>query len=77
MLVNSKYSNANNNLLDNDPDRTLYFSSPLYRKNLHYSILPKAEGQKEAIKEMAKYILEKHPQDTGIIYCRRKKVSRG
>ncbi|KAF8633080.1 hypothetical protein AX15_001528 [Amanita polypyramis BW_CC] len=58
-----------------DPKRTLYFSSPLYRKNLHYSILPKPEGQKEAIKVMSDYILDKHPEDSGIIYCQTQKES--
>ncbi|KAF8330962.1 P-loop containing nucleoside triphosphate hydrolase protein, partial [Amanita rubescens] len=59
----------------NDPRRTLYFSSPLYRKNLHYEILPKPEVQREAIGGIVKYILEKHPHDSGIIYCLRQKDS--
>ncbi|KAK2459937.1 hypothetical protein APHAL10511_008066 [Amanita phalloides] len=63
-------------IVDNkDPRRTLYFSSPLYRKNLHYTILPKPESQRAAIGAVAKYILDKHPQDSGIIYCLRQKDS--
>ncbi|KAF8631113.1 hypothetical protein AX17_005158 [Amanita inopinata Kibby_2008] len=58
---------------NNDPRRTVYFSSPLYRKNLHYTVLTKPEGGKDIIKTMADYILEKHPEDSGIIYCLRQK----
>ncbi|KAI0687700.1 P-loop containing nucleoside triphosphate hydrolase protein [Cytidiella melzeri] len=56
------------------PDQgTVYFTSPLYRKNLHYKVLLKPSSGALLIKEIVKYILEKHPHDTGIIYCSRKK----
>ncbi|KAJ7071166.1 ATP-dependent DNA helicase [Mycena amicta] len=48
---------------------TVYFSSPLYRPNLHYRVLPKPSSAQAAIVAMKDYILEAHPQDTGIIYC--------
>ena len=48
---------------------TVYFSSPLYRKNLHYSVVPKPDKAEQQIAAMRDYILDKHPNDTGIIYC--------
>ncbi|KAH6906055.1 ATP-dependent DNA helicase [Coprinopsis sp. MPI-PUGE-AT-0042] len=50
-------------------DGTIYFSSPLYRKNLHYKILPKSASGAPTCKAMSDWILEHHPTDTGIIYC--------
>ncbi|TFK39324.1 P-loop containing nucleoside triphosphate hydrolase protein [Crucibulum laeve] len=52
---------------------TVYFSSPLYRKNLHYKVLPKPAKAEDTYKTMAKYILEHHPNDSGIVYCFTKK----
>ncbi|KAH8089929.1 ATP-dependent DNA helicase [Cristinia sonorae] len=52
---------------------TVYFSSPLYRKNLHYSILPKPASADAVIKVMVDYILTKHASHTGIVYCFSKK----
>ncbi|KAF9486141.1 ATP-dependent DNA helicase [Pholiota conissans] len=48
---------------------TVYFSSPLYRKNLHYTVVPKPDKAEQHITAIKDYILEKHPNDTGIIYC--------
>ncbi|KAJ7169741.1 P-loop containing nucleoside triphosphate hydrolase protein [Mycena filopes] len=48
---------------------TVYFSAPLYRKNLHYQIVPKPSSAAAAITAMKDYILEKHPNETGIVYC--------
>ncbi|KAJ8517624.1 hypothetical protein ONZ45_g5209 [Pleurotus djamor] len=60
---------------------TVYFSAPLYRPNLHYEVLPKPSSSTASLKVMVDYILEKHKNDTGIIYCLRKKdteeVSKG
>ena len=55
---------------------TVYFSAPLYRKNLHYSVLPKPAAANAIIQTMADYIMEKHAEQTGIIYCLSKKVRR-
>ncbi|KAF8213207.1 P-loop containing nucleoside triphosphate hydrolase protein [Mycena galopus ATCC 62051] len=52
---------------------TVYFSAPLYRKNLHYQILPKACAALSQITAMKDYILENHPNQTGIVYCFTKK----
>ncbi|KAF8970329.1 P-loop containing nucleoside triphosphate hydrolase protein [Flammula alnicola] len=54
---------------DAPPLGTVYFSSPLYRKNLHYSVVPKPDKAADQIIAMKDYILEHHPNDTGIIYC--------
>ncbi|KAF8122865.1 ATP-dependent DNA helicase [Boletus edulis] len=54
-------------------DGTVYFSAPLYRKNLHYTVLPKPSSSKEMIKIMVEYIMQKHKNDSGIIYCLSKK----
>ncbi|OWZ78617.1 ATP-dependent DNA helicase [Cryptococcus neoformans Bt85] len=52
---------------------TVFFSSPLFRPNLHYKVLPKASNAKTAIAEMGKWIQEKHPGESGIVYCLSKK----
>lgn len=54
-------------------DGTVYFSAPLYRKNLHYTVLPKPSSAKELITTMSDYILQNHRNDSGIIYCIAKK----
>ncbi|KAJ7099603.1 ATP-dependent DNA helicase, partial [Mycena crocata] len=48
---------------------TVYFSAPLYRKNLHYTILPKPASAVATITVMKDYILENHPNQSGIVYC--------
>ncbi|CAA7257395.1 unnamed protein product [Cyclocybe aegerita] len=54
---------------------TVYFTSPLYRKNLHYRVVPKPESAKEQFEIMKNYILENHKDDSGIIYCFSRKDS--
>jgi len=51
------------------------FTSPLYRKNLLYKVLSKPSGAAQVVKEIASYILEFHPDETGIIYCLSRAVS--
>ncbi|OBZ77261.1 ATP-dependent DNA helicase Q1 [Grifola frondosa] len=55
-------------------DGTVYFTAPLYRKNLHYSVLPKPSMVKESVDVLRDYILEHHKDDAGIIYCLSQKV---
>ncbi|KIJ27343.1 hypothetical protein M422DRAFT_37824 [Sphaerobolus stellatus SS14] len=55
------------------PEGTVYFSAPLYRKNLHYKVLPKPGAAGAVIQTMADYILKNHRTDSGIIYCLSKK----
>ncbi|KAI0062780.1 ATP-dependent DNA helicase [Artomyces pyxidatus] len=50
-------------------DGTVYFSSPLYRKNLLYRVVEKPSAAAEVIKHMVEYILDKHRDQSGIIYC--------
>ncbi|EIM81881.1 ATP-dependent DNA helicase [Stereum hirsutum FP-91666 SS1] len=50
-------------------DGTVYLTSPLYRKNLHYKVLPKPKSAKAFIEQIIQYIEEEHPGKTGIIYC--------
>ncbi|KAJ3823997.1 P-loop containing nucleoside triphosphate hydrolase protein [Lentinula raphanica] len=52
-----------------DPPRTLYFTSPLYRPNLHYQVLPKATDSSKVFEEMTMWILANHRDDSGIVYC--------
>lgn len=58
-----------------DTQGTVYFSSPLYRKNLHYTVQPKPSKGSDVVKMMNDYILKHHPNDSGIIYCLSKKVT--
>jgi hypothetical protein len=60
--------------LDAPIQGTVYFSSPLYRKNLHYRVVPKPVKAAAHLEAMRDYILEHHPNDTGIIYCFTTKV---
>ncbi|KAF8638726.1 hypothetical protein AX16_010449 [Volvariella volvacea WC 439] len=52
---------------------TVHFTSPLYRPNLHYSILPKPATAIEQYQTIVDYICHKHRHDSGIIYCHSKK----
>ncbi|KAI9462915.1 ATP-dependent DNA helicase [Lactarius psammicola] len=52
-----------------EPLGTVLFTSPLYRKNLHYKVLPKASDRAGAVRDMVKYILDRYPNQTGIVYC--------
>ncbi|THU83243.1 ATP-dependent DNA helicase, partial [Dendrothele bispora CBS 962.96] len=59
-----------------DPDGgTVYFSSPLYRPNLHYTVVPKPESGAKVHEAMVKWILENHQGESGIVYCFSKKAS--
>lgn len=60
-----------------DTQGTVYFSSPLYRKNLHYTVLRKPLKAADVMKEMTQYILEHHLNDSGIVYCLSKKDAEG
>jgi ATP-dependent DNA helicase Q1 len=57
------------------PYGTVTFSSPLYRKNLRYKVVPKPSHSRQVVSDMVKYILESHLNDTGIVYCLSRAVS--
>jgi superfamily II DNA helicase RecQ len=57
------------------PYGTVKFTSPLYRKNLHYQIVSKPSVSAQLVKDMMNYILERHPNETGIVYCLSRLVS--
>lgn len=59
------------------PHGTVKFTSPLYRKNLHYKVLSKPSGSVQVVREMVKYILDHHRDETGIVYCLSRVVSGG
>ncbi|KAA1478699.1 ATP-dependent DNA helicase [Dentipellis sp. KUC8613] len=48
---------------------TVFFTAPLYRKNLHYRVVPKPSVAKEQLEMMVRYILAEHAGHSGIIYC--------
>ncbi|KAF5390798.1 hypothetical protein D9757_004557 [Collybiopsis confluens] len=52
---------------------TVYFTSPLYRPNLHYKVLPKAAEGSKVYAEMTAWILANHKDASGIVYCLSKK----
>ena len=62
-------------LLAAEPRNTVLFTSPLYRKNLHYKVLPKSSNRAGPVRDMAKYILDRHRNETGIVYCLSRAVS--
>jgi ATP-dependent DNA helicase Q1 len=55
------------------PNGTVLFQAPLYRSNLHYTVLPKPSNADALIKTISSYILENHAGETGIVYCFSKK----
>lgn len=57
-----------------EPGKTVFFSSPLYRKNLHYKVLPKPQKESDHLDMMVNYILENYPNQSGIVYCTTKQV---
>lgn len=51
---------------------TVFFSSPIYRSNLHYVVLAKPKPA-EMNQALIRYILKNHKGKSGIIYCPTKK----
>ncbi|KAG6881276.1 hypothetical protein C0993_002129, partial [Termitomyces sp. T159_Od127] len=52
---------------------TVYFTAPLYRGNLHYSVVPKVGTGTDVLRTMVKFILQNHVDHSGIVYCLSKK----
>ena len=59
-----------------EPGKTVFFSSPLYRKNLHYKVISKPAKETDHLEMMVNYILENYPNESGIVYCTTKLASR-
>ncbi|KAJ2917914.1 hypothetical protein MD484_g2495, partial [Candolleomyces efflorescens] len=55
--------------LDAPTNGTVYFTAPLYRKNLHYKVVPKPPKAEDVYQAMVDWILENHRGESGIVYC--------
>lgn len=55
-------------------DSTLLYTSPLYRPNLRYSVVPKNTSALLQITDMVEFISEHHLGELGIIYCHSQNV---
>ncbi|PWY97991.1 ATP-dependent DNA helicase, partial [Testicularia cyperi] len=51
------------------PMRTLHFTAPLFRSNLHYQVLQRPQQARAAAEAIVEYILQHHPDQCGIVYC--------
>ncbi|CEH19587.1 atp-dependent dna helicase [Ceraceosorus bombacis] len=51
------------------PGETVYFSAPLHRANLHYSVVAKDSSAPKAAQQVVDWILERHEAHSGIVYC--------
>lgn len=52
-----------------DVTSTVLFESPLYRANLHYQVLPKPSEKRKLLDMIIQWILSKHKEDSGVVYC--------
>lgn len=50
------------------PDGTVYFTAPLHRPNLHYSVVSRPNATKDANHAITEFILQKHMGQSGIVY---------
>lgn len=55
------------------PNRTVFFTAPLYRPNLIYKVVSRPSSSPVANQAICDWILENHPDETGIVYCLSKK----
>lgn len=55
------------------PNKTVFFTAPLHRPNLNYKVVPRPSASAAANQAIADWILEHHPDETGIVYCLSKK----
>ncbi|CAO1613109.1 unnamed protein product [Parajaminaea phylloscopi] len=55
------------------PNRTVFFTAPLYRPNLIYKVVARPSGSAAANQAICDWILANHPDSTGIVYCLSKK----
>ncbi|UZJ51215.1 hypothetical protein CBS101457_000535 [Exobasidium rhododendri] len=47
---------------------TVYFTSPLHRRNLHYYVVNRPNSSKDSNQAITDYILNNHPGESGIVY---------
>ncbi|CAO1636822.1 unnamed protein product [Sympodiomycopsis kandeliae] len=55
------------------PNRTVYFTAPLHRPNLIYKVMTRPSSAQASAQMICDWILEHHPNETGIVYCLSKK----
>lgn len=60
-------------ILNLDEKKVLLYRGPLNRPNLFYQVISKPVSEKDTVALIGNWIMEKHLNDTGIIYCLTKK----
>lgn len=46
---------------------TVFFSTPLFRHNLRFQVVPRPSQAQEALEALAAWIMQRHPNQCGIV----------